>query len=316
MRSIAHKVKSYRKSFSGFPPSILKSSIFYLVLTQLVLTLGAVLLYLFFSIYQHSDLYQSLPLWVLLLEVFLMFGFIQLRFDLDRKRLEELNPSMGRIGFRKANALLEWEKARRIEKLFGAHPDLCDLARELVAEWEWRRSIQIRAGEPAERRARSFFGLPSAGNFATYLAGLIAVVAAVVVTLIDKAEFYAALPEMGRSFLTTFTLLTTAIVFPITASVYPLATIWGGLKAAGNNLLETLDDDYLSDARFYRFIKELMEFEERKEKRLLMKTTGWVYWSIRVGMAPLAQVRKIMKNAHRSVRISKLRRVGSHRHKA
>ncbi|NWC10455.1 hypothetical protein HX776_16730 [Pseudomonas agarici] len=310
MRTIAHKVKRYRKSFSGFPASMLRSTIFYLVLTQLILTLGAVLLYLFFSIYQHSDLYHLLPLWVLLLEVFLMFGFIQLRFDLDRKRLERLNPELCRVAFRKAYSLLEREKVRRIEMLFGPRLDLRDLARELIDEWEWRRSIQIRAGQPAERRARNFFGLPSAGNFATYLAGLIAVLAAVVVTLIDKVEFYQALPEMGENFLNIFILLTTAIVLPIAASVYPLAAILGGAKVAANNLLEALDDDYLSDARFYGFIKELLELEERKEKRLLMKTTGRLYWCMRAGMAPIGQVSKVMRNARRSVRIEKLRRAG------
>jgi hypothetical protein len=76
----------------------------------------------------------------------------------------------------------------------------------------------------------------------------------------------------------------------------------------GHRAVERANDDYLSDAGFYRYIKELVLLEEQKQRRGLMTTTGWAYWSIRIGTAPLGDVRRLWRNKRRSVRLAKRRR--------
>ncbi|MFC6478469.1 hypothetical protein ACFQDN_21045 [Pseudomonas asuensis] len=153
------------------------------------------------------------------------------------------------------------------------------------------------------------FRLPSSSNLATYLAGVLAIVAGVVVALIDKDNFYQGLPNLWDSFEFWYGALFKLIVVPIAICIIPLAAIWSSIKAIGRILAENMDDDFLSQPKFYSFIKELLELADRKERRLLLKTTGRAYWSIRLLTAPIHEVPNIYRNVRRSKRLAKLRKV-------
>lgn len=308
MRSVAHKVKRFQADFSGLKWSILRTRIFWLVAVQTGLSLLAVVLFLVSGVGQKSNAYLSAPLWALALEPFLILGFFQLFLEVERQRVLTLLPSYRRVGFRNLFSTIAREKRRRFDELFGPQPDLETFAKSLIESWEWRRNILARAGEPAQKKAARFlFSLPTAGNFATYMTGLLAVVAGLVIVLIDKEQMYGSLGEFWSNFCEAFWLLVLLVVVPVTVSIFPLAGIWSALTATGNSLLEWLDDDFLSNSRFYGFIKDQLETDERKARRLLMRTTGWVYWSIQLGISPYGSWRKVWRNGRRSVRLARRR---------
>ncbi|NMY90074.1 hypothetical protein HBO29_12055 [Pseudomonas psychrotolerans] len=95
---------------------------------------------------------------------------------------------------------------------------------------------------------------------------------------------------------------------PIATCILPAACILDMVTGLGHRVVERANDDYLSDAGFYRFIKELVLLEEHKQRRGLMTTTGWAYWSFRIGTAPLRDVPRLWRNKRRSVRLAKRRR--------
>ncbi|MFK4136037.1 hypothetical protein ACI2KR_27690 [Pseudomonas luteola] len=287
---------------------MMKTSIFALLLLQVILILSGLLLYFISTFYYNYKTYQSLPLWLLLSEVFLMLGFVQLRLEIDRKRYERLYKPSKPVSFRLVDSAFTKEKLNKIASLFGQSSDLKKLADELVEKWEWYRRINYLAGEPAEIRAKNFFSFPSAGNFATYLAGLLAVIAAVIVALIDKDNFYKELPQIWETLKEAWFFLMIVFAFPFIALVYPAALILGVLRLMGNSFLERINDDYLSQSSFYGFIKELAEFEERKERRLLMSTASWFYWFIRITTVPIGDVKNQINNARRALLIARIRR--------
>lgn len=93
--------------------------------------------------------------------------------------------------------------------------------------------------------------------------------------------------------------------------VIPLAAIVGTMRSTAVRVREKVDDDYLSQAGFYAFIKELLELEQRKTRRLLMVTTGMFYWAFRLGIASMQDLPKLYKNMARSRRLAKIRRIRS-----
>jgi hypothetical protein len=134
-----------------------------------------------------------------------------------------------------------------------------------------------------------------------------AIAAAVVVTLLDKEAFYAQMPTLMSDIREISWLMTKHLVFPFAVVVVPLAMVVGTVRSAFVRLLEKANDDYLSQASFYGFIKELLEMEERQERRLLMVTTGFAYWMFRLGTAPVGDLPKLYRNMRRSRRIGRAR---------
>lgn len=65
------------------------------------------------------------------------------------------------------------------------------------------------------------------------------------------------------------------------------------LKDLGVLLVEKLDDQYLSNTGFYRFISQLLELHDATEPLLLRKTRAWVYWTVRLGLAPVGDFLKV-----------------------
>lgn len=308
MRTISHQVKSYRRRFRHFPLYVFRSRIFALVAVLAVLLTAAIALTLMTSVVGRSAMYARLPWFVLLCEVPLVFGFLQLLLEANRRRYLRARPGAAEPGFRVALMATEREKVAAIQQLFGEQKSFETLARELIEHWEWQRLIDAKSADPIVRKAWGFFGLPHASNLATYLGGLLAVIAAIVVTLLDKATFYAQLPSLIEDLGTLIWLMTQLLVFPLAVVVIPLASILGTIRSGLVRAREKVDDDYLSERSFYAFIKELLEQEERKTRRLLMVTTGAVYWVIRLGIAPMGELPKLWGNMRRSRRLGEMRK--------
>jgi hypothetical protein len=82
------------------------------------------------------------------------------------------------------------------------------------------------------------------------------------------------------------------------------------LKVLGVLLVEKLNDQYLSNTGFYRFISQLLELHDSTEPLLLRKTRAWVYWTMRLGLAPVRDSMKVWRRIWRAKRLSKRLRRG------
>ena len=308
MRIISHQVKSYRRRFRPIPGYVIKSSIFVLTATLAVLLTGAVVASVLEGLVLHSAHYSFLPSVVLLCEIPLVFGFLQLYIESHRRRYLRARPGASEPGFRVALMTTEREKRVAIDELFGPQENFDALAGTLIERWEWHRAIAEKSGDPIVKKAWRFFSFPAAGNFATYIGGLLAVVAAIVVTTLDKDVFYAQLPQMWNDVVTITWLLTRDLVFPLAVVVIPFASIVGTLRSLAVRARERIDDDYLSQASFYAFVEQLLEMEELRTRRLLMVSTGFAYWTIRLGIVPLQDLPKLRRNMKRSKRLKRMHR--------
>lgn len=307
MRAVSHQVKAYRREFRFFPGYMFKTSIFWLVSAHSALTLGAIGLY-FVSLYIYdSKTFLYLPLHALAWEFFLVLGWLQFILESNSLSVMRLRGLEKPPAFRVALSALDGEKKRKIDALFGAPESHTALARELIQQWEWENAIYQQAGSPTVQKAFGFFAVPSAGNFATYLAGVLAVVAGVVIALIDRERFFDDIEQLWPTFQAAYGYLFLFVVLPITAMIIPGAIIADGARSAVDGIAEWINDDYLSRRRFYGFIKDLIEFEARSQRRLLMRTTGVAFWTMRLGTAPIARVPAIWKNMRRSIRIHRRR---------
>jgi hypothetical protein len=307
MRSISHKVKTYRRQFRLIPRYVLSTRIFLLVSFLALLMIAAVGLSVIAGIGYRVHIYSHLPWVVMVFELPLAFGFGQLIVEASRQRYLRAKPGAAEPKLRTALMSRERDRRATVAQLFGEHTDYEALARSLIEKWEWHSAIEAKAGDPIVKKARGFFGLPGAGNFASYLGGLLAVIAAIVVTLLDKATFYAQLPNLVSDVGEYVWLMTSHLVFPFAVVVLPLAMIVGTGRSGFVRMLEKADDDYLSEASFYGFIKELLDMEALRERRLLMVTSGAAYWVFRLGTAPMGDLPKLYRNMRRSKRLSEIR---------
>ncbi|WP_426943834.1 hypothetical protein ACP4J5_12440 [Pseudomonas oryzihabitans] len=308
MRAVSHKVKTYRREFRFIPGFMFATSIFWLVFTHTALTLGAIGLY-FTSYYVYgSTLFLHLPFHALAWELVLMMGWMQLALEANRRRVMRMRGLAKPPMFRVALAAMDVEKRRRINALFGPHESSTALARDLIQQWEWERSIYQQAASPALQRALGFFNVPSAGNFATYLAGVLAVVAGIVIALIDRDVFFDGVGQLWSNFKEAYSFLLMVVVIPVATLVIPVAMLTDGVRTVTNRIVEWINDDYLSRGRFYAFIKDLIQFETHSQRRLLMRTTGVAFWTMRIGTAPITRVPALWKNMRRSIRIRRRRR--------
>ncbi|MFI8482896.1 hypothetical protein ACIGCM_20240 [Pseudomonas sp. NPDC078700] len=301
MEAIADKIRYFRKTFR--PP------VFY-ALSSLALWLsiglaGVILGLLFFDLYLRVTqstylLGTSDQAWLLVYEVPMMFGLLQVYFQGAERRYRLLHPLATRVHFRTPHVTLAKEKHAHLRNTFAHEGDLRALAKHLIEEWEWRRELKIRAQEPLILRAKGFFKLPSPSNFAAYLTGFIAIVAAIVIATLSRETIFADLEQFLIDTWDLIVQLWLSIVLPFAVCVLPGAVILVGVKQIGEALLEWMDDQFLSDIAFYRFISELLELHDRGERLLLRNTRAWAYWTIRLSMAPLEEVPNVWRRIRRA----------------
>lgn len=301
MRFVAHKIKTYRRAFHPLPPSTLKSRIFALLAVQITVTVAGLIYYFFMREGRSAVLLPA----IYFSELMAGFGYLQLMIEREKRRYQVLT---GRPAARARVAVTEVarEKARMIERLFSPSESFEQLARSLSDGWEWRKAIHKRAGDPAKIKVGKFLGLPSGSTLATYLGGLFAIIAAIAFTGLDREALYGNIPNLWKDFtLIWWNLMKITLLMAFAA--IPLGMIASVLQLSWQWLGQSLDDDYLSDRSFYRFIRELVEMADWKERRLVMTTVGIAYWLVTVGTSPLGELKKRRQVLRRARTIARLK---------
>jgi len=307
MNVIAQKIRKYRSTTRPAVFFAVGTLVFWLTIILIFLVLAAVALNMYTQIVWNSEMYSNLPKIAFIAEFMLLPAMLQIYFEGAQIRYRLLYPEARRVGFRVPELMIQRDKTARIDMIFKPKGSYEQLAKELIAAWEWRNLVKKEADEPAMRRALGFFSLPSASNIATYIAGVLAIAAATIITLIDKDSFYRELATNMNDAWSNIVILTILVVIPVAVSIIPLTTIYLMLKSIVTWLQQRIDDDYIDQRSFYKFILELIQINDRKERRLLMRTTGLVYWLIRIGTARILDIKKVFKNYRRCVRIEKIR---------
>lgn len=301
MRAIKDKVRYYRITF--------RPVVFY-ALTSSPMLLSSVLACLILGLF-FWDLYVRLTEGVALLnasdqgalllsETPLIFGMLQVYFEGAERRYRQLHPSVRRVSFRTSNASLAADKRKSLLAIFQHEGDLRSLAKSLIEEWEWRHSLKSRAQEPIWRKAIAFFRLPSAANFAAYMTGVLAVCAGIVIAAMSPDVVFASFPEFLNSAWSLIWELWLALVIPFAICVLPGAMILSTAKGVGELLIEKIDDQYLSDTAFYRFISELLELHDQDGSLFMRKTRAWIYWVVRLLICPLTHIPKVFRRVVRA----------------
>lgn len=301
MEAIADKIRHYRKTFR--PPVFyaLDSLALWLSLGLATLILGLLFLDLYLRIAKSTYLLgKSDQAWLMVYEVPMLLGLMQVYFQGVERRFRMLYPAVGRVHFRTPHDTLAKEKHAYLRAAFAHEGDLRSLAKYLIEEWEWRRELKVRAQEPLLNRAAGFFKLPSPGNFAAYLTGVMAVLAGIVIATLSREALFADLEQFLVDTWSLIVQLWLAIVLPFAVCVLPGAVILVGIKQIGETLLERLNDQFLSYTAFYRFISELLELHDRGERLLLRKTRAWAYWTVRLTMVPLKDVPQVWRRIRRA----------------
>lgn len=306
MRAISDKVRHYRKTFRPPVYYALGSLAFWLsvILASLILGLTAADLYVRLT-QQTVFLGGAQQLSLLLFEIPLLFGMLQVYFLGAERRYRQLHPGARCVTLRTPTMHLVSEKRAYLSSTFGHEGTLRDLAKLLISEWEWRREIRNRTQEALWRRAVGFFGLPSAGNFAAYLTGILAVFAALVIATMSAETLFGSIDQILEDAWALIRMLWLAIVLPFALCVLPGAVILSSIKNVGEALVEWMNDQYLSDTAFYRFISELVELDDRAERLLLRGTSSKLYWMVRLTMSPHQDVSKVWKRIRRAKRLGK-----------
>ena len=189
MRTVAHHVKTFRREYRLIPSFVWGSRIFILFASSMLLVVLSIALFFYHHVYLQLPTYANLSYWTLFWEMPMLLGLAQILVEVDRRRFARDNLGKRILGIRQAIVATDRAKRRMISEHFAGREDFAELAKELIEQWEWRQALERRAGSPATLRTLHFFNLPSASNFATYLGGLLAVIAAVVVALLDKETF-------------------------------------------------------------------------------------------------------------------------------
>ncbi|TCD24496.1 hypothetical protein E0D86_04660 [Pseudomonas sp. IC_126] len=306
MRAISDKVRHYRKTFR--PPVFyaLGSLAFRLTVLLALLIVGLILSDLYLRLFHAVELLDGRDQLILLLfEIPMLFGMLQVYFMGAERRYRQLHPGAGRVTLRTPYVYLVGEKRAYLSATFSHKGNLRELARALVDEWEWRREIRNRTQEPLWRRAVSFFGLPSAANFAAYLTGLLAVFAGIVIATMSAETVFGSLEQLVKDAWKLIWLLWLSIAWPIALCVLPGTAIVSAIKNLGESLVEGLNDQYLSDTAFYRFISEILELDDRGERLLLSRTSSTLYWMARLIMAPIQDIPKVWNRIRRARRLGK-----------
>ncbi len=238
MEAIADKIRHYRKTFR--PPVFyaLGSLALWLSIGLATLILGLLFFDLYLRIAQNTYLLgKTDQAWLMVYEVPMLFGMMQAYFHGTERRYRMLYPATRRIHFRTPHEILAKEKHAYLRATFTHEGDLRVLAKYLIEEWEWRRELKVRAQEPLLRRAAGFFTLPSPGNFAAYMTGLVAVLAGIVIATLSREVLFADLEQWLVDAWSLIVQLWLAIVLPIAVCMLPGAVILTGIKQVGETLL-------------------------------------------------------------------------------
>jgi len=242
-------------------------------------------------------------------EPILLLGSFQVIIEGVKRRHAIRHPSQPNASMRSAELIHYREKVKSIRELFDHDGPMTPLAKELVDQWEWRQDIKRRTNDPALQIAASFYRPPSSGNIATLAAGSIAIFAAIVIATLDRETFLGSLPTIWNIAISNISSLAVVVILPIAAAIYPAAIFWTFCRSLISLFLEAIDDDNLSRRTFYDFIEELIEIDDRQEKRLLMRTTGMIYWPLRILTTDISNTPKVYRSAQRARRLHRKRKV-------
>ncbi|MGE8360435.1 hypothetical protein [Pseudomonas sp.] len=301
MEAVADKIRYYRKTFRSPVFYALDSRVLWLSIGLAALILGFLFLDMYLRIAQDTYLLGNFDQgWLFMAEMPMLLGLMQVYFQGAERRYRVLHPSAKRVHFRTPHDTLEKEKRAHLQVLFVQGGDLRALAKHLIEEWEWRRELKLKAQEPLIHRAAGFFKLPSAGNFAAYLTGFMAVLAAIVITTLSREALFSDLEQILVDAWGLIVHLWLAIVLPFALCVLPGAVILVGVKQIAETLLEWANDQFLSHTAFYRFILELLELHDKGERLRLCRTRAWVYWTVRLIMAPIEDVPRVWRRIRRA----------------
>lgn len=304
MRDITHRIKIYTAGCKSHFHLLAGTTVFRLLATQILLSVFALALYFVELLWGSSKTYNYLPFWVLITEITFVPGLIQLamlrEFARDRDLFPETRTRSPRVALSRSRQL----KFRALIAAFAAPRDPFSLAEELRKGWQWHQSVHRDIRIAKGIQVRGFFRLPSSAVFAGYLIGVAGLIFTLAVALLQREEVIASLPES----LEIFKALMKLSVIPVLAFVILVPVVWNGFLNSGLSIRETLDDDYLSNRSFYSFIEDLLELHDTSTPRLLLKTSGRVYWLIRILTAPMSRLGTVIRQARKSGRIGKLRR--------
>ncbi len=310
MRALSLKIKTYQSEFSLLPRYVFAKRIFWIVVLFSILIIGSLVFnaihVIFFKSYDYTHIvYISLGAEVL----FLFPGFMQVILEVHKERYKILKPDQKLKTPRVILTNINRAKYKRVSEVFNYSGSYNALAKGLIEQWEWQRKIKQYAGVTSVEKAKRFFKLPSGSNVATYLAGILAIFAGIVVALIDKDALYQGLPNIWPDFLSIFYALVTVFVVPMALCIIPVAMIIDGIKSTSFIAAEKVNSEFLSQARFYSFIDELLELEDQKEKSPFGKKKKFKgYWIMRILMEPMKDIPKNLRLAFRAKKLSKFTR--------
>ncbi len=313
MQGIADKIRHYRKTFR--PPVFYALDSYVLWLSVALACLIMAILFVNLYLLVASDIQLLRPwdqAWLFLCEIPLIFGMLQVYFQGAERRFRRLNPAIKRVNFRTPYASLDSEKHAYLRNIFKSEDDLQQLAKRLIDEWEWRREVKRRAQDPMWTHAIAFYRLPTGSNFAAYMTGLVAVVAGIVIATITPEAVFASMADYLEDAWSLIRLMLWVVVIPFAACVLPGALIISFVKDLLELFIERLNDQYLSQKAFYRFISQILELHDREEPLLLRKTRAQVYWTIRLCITPLRNVPAVWMRIRRTrVLMRRMKRSGA-----
>lgn len=273
----------------------------------MIAILVALGIYFLDRFYWKSDTYIILPFWVLLLELFFVPGFLQLELLRRLAKDSALHPGAPTRSFRTAVKRERLRDEKLLYSEFG-HTDVKSLIEEIREQWSWRNSVlkQVRLTQGVQ--TRTFLRLPSTANSLTLFGIIVGAAGTFIAALIQETDHFQSLPQIIDLLKTMFYLALNYGLIPFMALALLIPTIWNGLRNSGITILETVDDDYLSDKTLFAFINEAMEIHEAKTPRLRLRTAARVYWSIQILTQPMSRLSIVIHKARKSGRIGKLRR--------
>ncbi|MDT3722898.1 hypothetical protein [Pseudomonas oryzihabitans] len=304
MRDITHRIKIYKEGCKSHFHRMADSTVFRLLTTQILLSVFALTLYFLDLWWWWSNTYDSLPFWVLITEIALIPGLIQLTVLRELAKDRDLFPDTPTRSLRIALKRSKHLKFRAMATAFSAPRDPLSLAEEVRNKWQSRRSLTRDIRSAKGNQISSFFRLPSPSVSNAYVLGITGVVFTLIVALLQREEVIASLPLSWEIF-QAFLIMS---VVPALALAISVPVVWNGFLASGLSIREKLDDDYLSARSVFTFIEDLLELHDTGTPRLLLKTSGRVYWLIRILTTPMSRLGTVIRQARKSGRIGKLRR--------
>lgn len=304
MREITHRIKIYTAAHKAPFHLLAGSTVFRLLFAHLVVSTIALALHYVDKIWWGGVTYQYTPYWVLLGETLFVLAALQLNllraFAKDRDIFPEAPTNSLRVAYRRSHQ----RKFRALILAFAAPRDFRSLAEEIREQHRWHTTVRGEIDLANGLQARKLLKLPSSSTLANYLLGAVGLAATLIVAFMQREELIESLPKSWVYFKAIMIIASVVLA----AFILLVPATWNGLRASGLTLRETLDDDYLSARSLYAFVADLLELDEIGKPRLLLKTSGRVYWLIRILTAPMSRLGTVIRQARKSGRIGKLRR--------